>query len=448
MPYQAISQFKRSFPAIRKLTPHQQRIAFEVFKSSIERGDDDGTAIAKAIATARRGKLSEDMDERRVLSLAEINISEGQLSETEFQVLRTGEFYDRRYGQFRITDQILQDIKRNFDENVLGIDVALDTNHEPDKGAKAWISSLEVRDGGLWAKFKDFTNEAQQFFREKIYRYFSVEYGSFEKVENGKKVTIRNVLRGIALTNRPVIKGMQPTFLSEQAKSFLTLKTTHMSAIKVLGERLLQRDKLAKQDADDFKTAFAALSEDEQAEAQEVADQVEAKAEADAAAEAEAEKAKAEAEGAEGEGADDAETPEGVEAAELAETKKALEAKDKELAEFRKREDERALSEFVTSVTLSMDNLTGFSEAVKDEVQAFAEGLDQDQREKFAEIVKKVQTVDTEFFSESGSGKQGVEPGDEDTQLSEIATLAESYQKEGMAPHDAIAKAQKEVLNK
>ena len=445
MPYNAISQFKKSFPAIAKLTPKQQRTALEVFNGLIGEGDDEGTAIAKAIATARRGgKLSEDMNSRRVMSLADINIVEEDLSQTEFQVLRVGEFYDRRYGQFKITEQILQDIKRNFDDYVLGIDVALDTNHEPEKGAKAWISSLEVRDGGLWAKFKDFTSEGEQFFREKIYRYFSVEYGTFEKVVNGKKVTIRNVLRGIALTNRPVIKEMQPTFLSEQAKSSLTLKTNHMSAIKVLGERLLQRDKLAKQDADDFKTAFAALSEDEQAEAQEVADQVEAKAEADAAAEAEAEKAKAEG----AEGGEEGKTPEEVEAAELAETKKVLAEKDKELAELRKREETRELSEFVTSVMLSTENLTGFSEAVKSEVQSFSEGLSSEQREQFAQIVKKVQTVDTGFFSEQGSGQGGVEEGDEDTKLAEVQTLAEQYEKEGLAKHDAIAKAQKEVFNK
>jgi len=331
----------------------------------------------------------------QVLSFAEIPISEQELSKTPFQVLRIGEFYDRRYGKFKVTEDMLAELKKNFDDKTLGIDIALDTNHEPEKGAKAWVDSLEIRDGGLWATFRDFTAEAMQYFKEKIFKYFSVEFAPFTKVDGGKEVTVRNVLRGIALTNRPVIKGMQPTFLSEDIKNSLIYSHTNMSVIKILAERLLQRDKLAKQDVDDLKTAFAALSEEEQAEAKEAVDQVEAKAEADAKEEAEAGK-----EGEEGKKGDESKEADAATAAELAELRERSEKDATRLAELEAKDAERTLSERVDALTLAADNLTGFAGTKAEDVKAFIKTLSDEQYTKFCEVVKAVQTVDAKMFSE------------------------------------------------
>src|SRR3990167_2315297 len=190
----------------------------------------------------KRKKLSQDAPVR-VMILADFTYAE--LETKEFEVLKTGEYYDSRYGKFQITEALMQDLKRNFDDKVLGVDVAIDLNHEPEKGAQAWIHSLRIADGLLLAKFRDITEDGKRVLRDKIYKYFSVEYGPFHTVRAGQKVTVKNVLFGIAFTNRPVIKGMNPTFYSETIKKSLN-SDTYM--LKKLAEKLLKKAKVTSED--------------------------------------------------------------------------------------------------------------------------------------------------------------------------------------------------------
>lgn len=392
-----------------------------------------------------------------LMELQALDLTEEELSDHEFEVLKAGEYYDSRYGKFKVTEERIAALKKNFDEGVLGVDVALDVGHEWEKGAFAWVKELSVRGGSLYAKFRDFTNEGKDFFLQKKFRYFSVEFAPFDKVEDGKKKTIMDVLRGIALTNRPVIKGMQPTFMSEGAKNYLLTHNTHMQIAKMFAERLLQRAKISTEDVNDLKLMVASLDESEQADVEEKVTEVEAKAAADAAAaEAEAKaaaeaeaKAKADAEAAaaagkgEGEGDEGAGDGKGADA-ELAEVKAKAEKDAKELSELKAKEADRSLAEFVTSLTLSEGNLTGFAAAVTDDVKAFAATLSEDQRASFSKLVKSVTTIDESQLSELGHGKAGAK-GDDDEKETAAKALAEKKVAAGMAPHQALAEAYKEV---
>lgn len=379
--------------------------------------------------------------ETRLLSalLASQSITDYELETTEFQVLKTGEYYDHRYGKFKVTEELLKSLKENFDKNVLEIDIALDANHEPEKGAYAWIKELSIKDGALWAKFRDYTEDAKKMFKQKIFRYFSVEFSPFTKVEGGKQVTIKDVLRGIALTNRPVIKGMQPTFMSEETKEQINNHSNMSNAVKVFGEHVLARGKVNKTDVDAMKVMVAALSEEEKKEAEETVAKVEAEAEKTAEAEAAAAKEAADKAAAE------AGSPE---AAKAAEAKKLAEAEVKELAQLREEKATRVFSERAATIALSEDNLTGFAEPEKEKVLAFVKTLSEEQFNQFSELVKAVKTVSPEKLSELGSGKAGVKTDDEDAKLSEVTALAEKYEKEGMLKHVAVEKAQREVFGK
>ncbi len=453
MPYRNVPSFEKDFPQIKDLTPEQKRTAWEVFESAKNAGDDDGTAIAKAISTAQRVKASELPT--RLLSLAEIPISEQQLENTEFQVLRVGEFYDPRYKTFRIDEALLQQLKDNFDAKVLGVDVALDVNHAPENGAYAWIKSLSIRNGGLWATFKDITATAQQYFREKIYKYFSVEFAPFETVQDGKKVTIKNVLRGIALTNRPVIKGMQPTFFSETANKSL-FKSRSMNALKVFAEHVVQRGRVTKEDVAAAKLMFASLSEEEQTEAKPAVDQVEAEAVKTEQADADKAKADADAKAAEdAKKAEDEKKPEEVKAAELSTARTQLAEANAKIAKFEEEKASFQLAESVKSVTFSDNNLTGFSAQLAEEkVKPFLATLSDEQRAQFGELVKAVTTIDKTMLAEVGGGAAGnIDDSKEktdDEMLAEAEKKAKEYMEKDpkMAYADALVKAQKEVFAK
>jgi len=341
----------------------------------------------------------------RVLSLAEI--SDEIIGSTKFEILKTGQYYDPRYGKFTIDREKLLTLKRNFDSNVLEIDVAVDANHEPEKGALAWIKELMVEGESLFMTVKDVTSEGKKVLKDKIFKYFSVEFAPFTKVADGKKVTVSDVLRGVALTNRPVIKGMAATFYSEDAKSFI--HNSNMSVFTKLAETLKGRSKVTSDDLALAKSVFAELSEEEQTEAQPAMDEVEAKAEATAEAEAktaEEAKATADAEAAKAKADADAE-PEAVQAAEAkakeAETK--LSEANALIEKFQSEKKEKTLSEAVSSVMLSEGKAHGFNKTKQEALKAFLSELSEEQVTAFSELMKDYSVVDVR---ELGSGSDGM----------------------------------------
>src|SRR6267378_2033908 len=70
----------------------------------------------------------------------------------DVQVLRVGKFNHPKYGEFEITTATLAEMKKNFDSNVRGVDVAFDYFHDSDKEASGWPSELYISENGneLW----------------------------------------------------------------------------------------------------------------------------------------------------------------------------------------------------------------------------------------------------------------------------------------------------------
>ena len=132
-------------------------------------------------------------------------------------VFKKGEFHDPRYGVVPVDDDLISSIVKNFNDNVRGIDIAIDFEHGKDasKGNKAagWIRGLRTVDDKVQAAV-EFTQEAQTEIKDKQWRYFSPEWvDDYTHSDSGEKFT--NVLLGGALTNRPVIKGMAPINFAE-----------------------------------------------------------------------------------------------------------------------------------------------------------------------------------------------------------------------------------------
>lgn len=410
MPFTTVKEMEKSFPGIMKMTPKQKKKVLEMFNAMKNSGMEDGKAIAIAMDKVKKMKMSEK-DGIRVMSFQEVQISDQALEETDFEILRTGDFYDPRYGKFSIDAGLLHRLKDNFDSKILGIDVAVDINHDAEGGAKAWIKELSVKNDRLYMKIKDVTEQGKQFLKEKIYKYFSVEFRPFNKVEDGKKVTIKDVLRGVALTNRPVIKGMAPTFLSESVNN--SVNNNFMpNFILELADHLKSKGNVSTDDAVFLRARFEEMPEDEQTEEVEgKVEEVEAEA---ATVEAEAAKAAEDAAKAESDAAEKAKSEakvrgnaEEMKAAEVrateAEAKYAEATKRIESLESERKE--KTLSERVVGLTLSESNKKGFSAAISDDVKGFVASLSDEQFTQFSELLAKYNEVDLSEIGGGGAGK-------------------------------------------
>jgi len=129
----------------------------------------------------------------------------------EVQLLRTGKF--ERFGStLEITPDILREMKRNFNKDVIGNKVAIDFSHNSFDKAAGWIEKIVLKenDTQLWV-LVDWTENgrAQILAREFIYLSAAFER-EFRDNETGK--TFGFVLVGGGLTNRPFVKSMAEVF--------------------------------------------------------------------------------------------------------------------------------------------------------------------------------------------------------------------------------------------
>lgn len=133
-----------------------------------------------------------------------------------------GNYEHPEYGKLKFTRSLLSEFKQNFDNHVRKIDLALDADHKATQGdskATGWIESVEWRpaqpDGtpaGLWGCI-DWTSYGVSLLDDRLYRYFSPEFGDYTDEATGK--VYHNVIIGGALTNRPFLKVMPSVALAE-----------------------------------------------------------------------------------------------------------------------------------------------------------------------------------------------------------------------------------------
>ena len=136
------------------------------------------------------------------------------------QILRSGSFNHRRFGQFTIDRAVMENIVANFEPDR----VPLDYNHgslseNPDQSkAAGWVKSLEIADGnnGSCSLFANvmFTPAARDYVENDEFRYISPEFTfHFSHPESGEDKGAKLV--AVALTNRPFLPGMLPITLKE-----------------------------------------------------------------------------------------------------------------------------------------------------------------------------------------------------------------------------------------
>jgi phage I-like protein len=143
---------------------------------------------------------------------------EGGRYTSRIPVLPEGKFKHPWYGDLDFSAPMLRAAKRNFDKRVLGTDIMVDEGHDRGK-ALGWFKSVHhgaseiggQNHVGLFADV-EWTDAGRSLLERDIYRYFSAEIGSFTG-SDGK--TVKNVLFGGGLTNRPFFKQMPPVQFGE-----------------------------------------------------------------------------------------------------------------------------------------------------------------------------------------------------------------------------------------
>jgi phage I-like protein len=168
--------------------------------------------------------------------MLQLLFAEGEIPR-HVQVIRAGVYHDPRYGEFHVTKEMLLSMVKNFNSNILKIDLAIDYSHKSDEEAAGWIKKLSLEQDGtdLWADV-DWTPTGKKTLSEKRYRYLSADFTD-NYVDNQTLEEFGPTLRGAGLTNRPVVKGMTPVIeLSEKKEGQMPTIEELQAQIKTLTE--------------------------------------------------------------------------------------------------------------------------------------------------------------------------------------------------------------------
>lgn len=194
-----------------------------------------------------------------------IQLAEGGIPQL-VQVMRAGKF--NYNGEIlEITPDIFKQMVVNFNDNVRGIDLAVDYKHDSDDVAAGWFKSLVLKnnDTELWAEI-NWTPNGQKVLAEKEFRYLSADFTTnYVSNETGKE--FGPTLLGAGLTNRPFIKEMEPVVqLSELPKGSIQMdeKDKQIAALQKQVEDL--KKQLSSGDSDDQNDSDSTATSDNNAQ--------------------------------------------------------------------------------------------------------------------------------------------------------------------------------------
>lgn len=361
--------------------------------------------------------------------------SEGQ----EVEILSTAKQTDVRYGDFSFSKNELEEMAKNFNEDVVGTEIAVDENHDPNHRALAWLAPGSMRVGpsvklsgqhSLFVKLERPTPDGRSYLAHGTYRYFSVEVQrQFDRVKDGVKKIFSNVIRGLALTNRPVIKDLAPTF-NEQNISINHTNAMTIEAFKLFSGSLLSKVNLSEADVTTLKTLSEELPDADKPAAQEDIDEAEKKVkeakeaeeakQADDTAEAEAKKALAEAAGKTSFSLSEVQ----------ALVKEAIREPMRVLNESLDASRTNLLSSQVDALMLSENNSVGFKPDAKSKVLDFVKKLSDPLAKEYFELHSGITaSVDFNEYG-SGSGNSEFSESKPENATQKLVKLAESISKE------------------
>lgn len=157
-------------------------------------------------------------------------------------ILKLGKFYDRRYGEFEVTQQHFDSFIKNFSENVYGQDLPVDIAHMGDEGggSAGWFRRL-FQDGKRLRAEIEWTDFGVEKVTRDGYKYLSSDYFENWK-DNEQRIDHGPTLVGAGLTIRPAIKNMEEVTLSSgTGEQFTGRILLHEEIIQQLREEQIMK---------------------------------------------------------------------------------------------------------------------------------------------------------------------------------------------------------------
>ncbi len=246
---------------VKKLSAHQQDIWMAAFNAAFEEYDgDEERAFATAWAAVKKAQgkgkamaeevvtLSTDpfvfwtdaeVNTLTAIDAAEVRADEHGKPYSWHPIVPVGKFHHPQFGLLEFTADDVAEFAANFRAGVRGSDIPVDEigAHESTPGGAAfgWLEEVDVRPDGMWGKI-GWNKSGQEALANDEYRYISPTLHTRAlpfTAKDGSKV--RNVVKSICLTNRPVFKG-QPAltinmaeYTTEEAQPEPEGEVTHMS---------------------------------------------------------------------------------------------------------------------------------------------------------------------------------------------------------------------------
>jgi len=183
---------------------------------------------------------------------------------TEVECLRVGDFSDD-ISDLTISPEDLTSMVKNFQDKVRRVDLAVDEGHNSMGPAFGWIKNIYTVNGdtSLWASV-EWNIPGKELISNKQYRYLSSEF-VFEYTDIETGATVGPTLYGIALTNRPFVKDMQPLTLSDRRRNMpapinadMTKILSEVESMKTqmtdLTTKLSAQETLSKKLSDELET--------------------------------------------------------------------------------------------------------------------------------------------------------------------------------------------------
>lgn len=187
----------------------------------------------------------------------------------DVQIMRLWTWEHPEYWTVKITQKVIDDVIRQFNDGVRWVDLVVDENHERDHKALWIFRELYQEWDWLFAKI-ELTKRGAEALTNWDYFYFSPEIQFWPYKEEETGATIENLLIGGAFTNRPFFKKMEAVMANEssgqQKWTYLFLFRDSMNEFRKLLEAAKAKDKMLFSEKVALITKFNDLSEEEQKE--------------------------------------------------------------------------------------------------------------------------------------------------------------------------------------
>lgn len=178
-------------------------------------------------------------------------IKDKEKSQVELKIACVGEWRGHQEGSYKITQESLQSIKKNFD--LSGIELVIDYEHQSLRGetspAAGWIKSMEIKEDALFAKIQ-WNDKALEFIKNGEYKYLSPVFNfDYKNPKSGEDSGV--ALHSVALTNTPFLDCLG------EVKANSKIKGENMEELKERVDALQKENEALKKELQENKDLVA-----------------------------------------------------------------------------------------------------------------------------------------------------------------------------------------------